>query len=186
MPIFPAILFFILITLQGCGNDNVEKKSKEEELVEAYVLKYRQVAEIERIKNGIPFSIKLAQGILESKCGRSELALKANNHFGIKCGKNWNGEKYNLLSDEWNKKKNKMISKKGCFRVYPDAETCYKSHSEVLKQKRYKALFKLDKRDYKNWALGIQKLGYATDPEYAQKLISIIDRYKLYELDNEQ
>jgi hypothetical protein len=87
----------------------------------------------------------------------------------------------------WNNKeiRNKMILKKGCFRAYPNAELCFAAHSELLKHKRYEQLFTLDKRDYKNWALGLQKLGYATDPDYAKKIIVLIERYRLNEFDNE-
>ena len=176
-------VFLFCLVLASCRTDIPDKDSDKDKLVKAYVEKYKHIAKAEMLVSGIPASIKLAQGILESKSGNSELTIKANNHFGIKCGKQWKGKKYQILSDEWDRRKNKMIARKGCFRVYPSVEACYSAHSEILKHKRYKNLFDIDRRDYKNWALGIQKLGYATDPKYAKKIISLIERFKLYELD---
>ena len=180
-----TMLLLLLFCFYGCKNEKVEVLSLKEQQIYEYIQKYRFAAKAEQTKSGIPTSIKLAQGILESKSGRSELARKANNHFGIKCGKNWKGGSYTILSDEWDRKKGRMIARKGCFRAYTTVDECYNAHSNILKHKRYKKLFELDHRDYKNWALGLQKLGYATDPDYAKKVIIIIERYRLYELDRD-
>jgi flagellum-specific peptidoglycan hydrolase FlgJ len=180
-----SILLLLLFYFYGCKNEKVEVQSLKDQQVYEYIQKYRFSAKAEQTKSGIPISIKLAQGILESKSGRSELARKAKNHFGIKCGKNWKGSSYTILSDEWNRTKNRMIARKGCFRAYTTVDECYSAHSNLLKHKRYKKLFDLDRRDYKNWALGLQKLGYATDPDYAKKIILIIEKYHLYELDRD-
>jgi len=178
-------LSFLLLIFVSCAKEPKSEMSENVKLVAEYILKFKHLAKKERLNSGVPVSIKLAQGILESKSGKSELATKANNHFGIKCGKKWKGASYKIQSDEWDKKRNKMILKKGCFRAYPNAELCFAAHSDLLKHKRYEQLFTLDKRDYKNWALGLQKLGYATDPDYAKKIIVLIERYRLYEFDNE-
>jgi len=182
----PKLLcLMLLFSFFACKNEKVETLSEKERPVMEYIRKYRLLAKTEMIKSGIPISIKLAQGILESKSGSSELARKANNHFGIKCGKNWKGKSYAILTDEWDPKKSRMISRKGCFRAYPTVDDCYNAHSNLLKHKRYKKLFELGPGDYKNWALGLQKLGYATDPDYAKKIILLIERYRLYELDKD-
>lgn len=122
---------------------------------------------------GIPASIILAQGILESGSGNSTLAKYANNHFGIKCTSDWKGKAYYKDDDNQN----------DCFRVYKDARESYRDHSNFLKRKRYSALFELDKNDYKNWAEGLKKAGYATNPKYPQLLIGLIDKYKLHQYD---
>ncbi len=121
----------------------------------------------------IPASITLAQGILESNCGNSTLATKANNHFGIKCHSDWTGEKVFMDDDAANE----------CFRSYSSAEESYQDHSEFLKNgKRYQFLFSYSVYDYKNWAYGLKKAGYATNPEYAELLIKIIEELNLYKL----
>jgi hypothetical protein len=122
---------------------------------------------------GIPASIILAQGILESGSGNSSLAKFANNHFGIKCTSDWKGKAYYKDDDNQN----------DCFRVYNDARESYKDHSNFLKRKRYSFLFELDKNDYKNWAEGLKQAGYATNPKYPQLLIGLIDKYQLYQYD---
>ena len=125
-------------------------------------------------KYDIPASITLAQGILESGNGRSQLASKSNNHFGIKCHVGWKGQKVYHDDDE----------KGECFRKYKFVETSYKDHSEFLSgRRRYANLFKLRKSDYKGWAKGLKKAGYATDKKYPKKLIKIIETYELYEFD---
>jgi len=134
-----------------------------------YINRFKSIAVAEMKRTGVPASIKLAQGILESGYGSSELAKKANNHFGMKCGSQWSGKTYNL--------------KGSCYRAYVNADICYKEHSEFLKRKHYEALFKLKKTDYKGWAKGLQKAGYATDKNYPSKLIEIIERYKLDRFD---
>lgn len=138
-----------------------------------YVKTWSTVA-LENMKNyKIPASITLAQGILESGSGNSPLAVQANNHFGIKCS-NWNGDKIYFDDD----------AKGECFRKYPSASDSYKDHSLFLTERtRYASLFELPITDYKAWAKGLKKAGYATHPQYAEKLIDLIDRLKLYEYD---
>ncbi|MFC2110466.1 glucosaminidase domain-containing protein [Bacteroidota bacterium] len=140
----------------------------------AYVSKYAPIAIHEMKKSKIPASITLAQGILESGNGVSQLALKSNNHFGVKCHKGWKGDYVKHDDDE----------KQECFRKYKEVETSYKDHSEFLKTRsRYDFLFKLKKDDYKAWAKGLKKAGYATDKRYPAKLIRLIETYKLYNYD---
>ena len=139
-----------------------------------YIKKYAPLAVLEMHKYNIPASVTLAQGILESGNGRSQLASKSNNHFGIKCHTGWKGAKVYHDDDE----------KGECFRKYKYVETSYKDHSEFLSgRRRYASLFKLRKSDYKGWAKGLKKAGYATDKKYPKKLIKIIEEYKLYEFD---
>jgi len=139
-----------------------------------YVRKYAPLAVLEMHKYDIPASITLAKGILESGNGRSQLASKSNNHFGIKCHVGWKGEKVYHDDDE----------KGECFRKYKFVETSYEDHSEFLSgRRRYANLFKLRKTDYKGWAKGLKKAGYATDKKYPNKLIKIIQEYELYEFD---
>ena len=149
-----------------------------------YILTYRDIAVKEMERTGIPASIKLAQGILESGAGKSELSVNANNHFGIKCGKDWIGQSYSLEDDDFD---TTGVLTKSCFRVYNDATESYIAHSEFLrnpaKTSRYGFLFALDPRDYKEWAHGLKKAGYATNPKYAQMLIKSIEENKLYEYD---
>jgi LysM repeat protein len=149
-----------------------------------YIEKNKDFALREMERAGIPASIKLAQGLLESNAGRSYLAKKGNNHFGIKCGSNWKGKKVYRKDDEYNSK-GKLIE--SCFRSFRSTEACYIAHSEFLrnpnKQSRYGFLFRLDPRDYKRWAKGLKKAGYATSATYAEKLISIIERYNLNKYD---
>ena len=139
-----------------------------------YIKKYASLAVLEMHKYKIPASITLAQGVLESGNGRSQLASKSNNHFGIKCHIGWKGGRVYHDDDE----------KGECFRKYKYVETSYKDHSEFLSgRRRYASLFKLRKSDYKGWAKGLKKAGYATDKKYPKKLIKIIEDYKLYEFD---
>jgi len=138
-----------------------------------YIQVYKSIAMKEMESYGIPASITLAQGILESGSGKGRLAVKANNHFGIKCH-GWTGKKIYHDDDE----------RQECFRKYKSAETSFRDHSEFLaNRKRYSKLFDFKKSDYKNWARGLRKAGYATDRKYPQKLISIIERYELYQYD---
>lgn len=142
-----------------------------------YVEKYKDIAIKEMLENGIPASITLAQGILESDAGNSALAMYANNHFGIKCHKDWPGEKY-IQDDD---------AKDECFRKYKEAEASFDDHSEFLKTRgRYAFLFELRKTDYKGWADGLKEAGYATEPAYASRLIKLIDDYKLHQYDRMQ
>ncbi|WP_405608936.1 glucosaminidase domain-containing protein [Polaribacter sp. Asnod1-A03] len=140
----------------------------------AYIRKYAPIAVKEMYDYKIPASITLAQGILESGGGTGTLASKSNNHFGIKCHTGWLGERVYHDDDE----------KGECFRKYQYVETSYKDHSEFLsKRKRYAFLFNYSTEDYKKWAKGLKKAGYATDKQYPNKLIRIIEMYKLYEFD---
>ena len=139
-----------------------------------YIRKYAPLAVLEMHEYKIPASITLAQGILESGNGRSELASKSNNHFGIKCHKGWTGERVYHDDDE----------KGECFRKYKYVQTSYKDHSKFLTgRQRYAGLFELKKTDYKGWAKGLKKAGYATDKKYPKKLIKIIQDYRLHEFD---
>lgn len=151
---------------------------------EDYIKKYKKIAIEEMERAGIPASIKLAQGILESNSGKSTLARKARNHFGMKCGSQWTGDTYYLEDDDYNER-GELI--KSCFRVYRKAKDSYVAHSEFLrdprKRYRYGDLFKLNPRDYKAWARGLKAAGYATSPTYAEKLIKLIERHKLYQYD---
>lgn len=140
---------------------------------QAYIDKYKDLAIAEMLKYDIPASITLAQGLLESGAGMSELALKSNNHFGIKCH-DWRGATTRHTDDKENE----------CFRAYDDVYESYEDHSQFLtSQPRYKSLFKLKRTDYKGWARGLKRCGYATNPAYANQLIDIIELYKLHEFD---
>lgn len=141
---------------------------------ELYVKKYAPIAIEEMRKFKIPASVTLAQGILESGNGNSNLAQRSNNHFGIKCHSGWKGERVYHDDD----------AKGECFRKYKYVASSYQDHSLFLVTRfRYASLFNLDKDDYKGWAKGLKKAGYATDPNYPNKLISYIEKYKLYEYD---
>ena len=145
-------------------------------VVSNYINTYGKIAKEEMIKYGIPASITLAQGILESGAGKGELTRKANNHFGIKCHKDWTGERV-YHDDDLNQE---------CFRKYKDSKYSFRDHSLFLAERsRYGSLFKLQKDDYKGWAKGLRKAGYATDPKYPDKLIRIIEKYDLSLFDKE-
>ena len=135
-----------------------------------YIARYGNLAVDQMKKYGIPASITLAQGLLESDAGRSTLAVKCNNHFGIKCHSDWTGRKMYHDDD----------ARQECFRCYSDADDSYRDHSLFLVNgSRYQSLFKLSVTDYKGWAKGLKAAGYATSPTYADKLIEIIERYGL-------
>ncbi len=139
-----------------------------------YIQKYRQYALENQETHGIPASITMAQGLLESDCGNSRLAVLANNHFGIKCKAEWTGPTISHDDD----------AKGECFRKYTTAEASFRDHCDFLdKSDRYAELFKLDPLDYKGWAYGLKKAGYATNPQYAEMLIKIIEENELYALD---
>lgn len=143
---------------------------------QAYINKYSSIAVSEMKRSGVPASITLAQGMLESNYGRSALTVKGNNHFGIKCHRDWKGKKMYHDDD----------AKGECFRVYPNDEASFRDHSDFLRyQSRYKSLFDLDITDYKGWAKGLKAAGYATDPAYAQKLIKVIEENHLYRFDRD-
>ncbi len=140
---------------------------------QTYIDTYKDMAVEQMKKYNIPASITLAQGLLESAAGQSRLATKAHNHFGIKVSGNWRGP-YILADDD---KKNEK------FRKYKKASDSYEDHSVFLQQPRYSRLFTLSMTDYKGWAKGLQRCGYATNPHYAQSLITIIERYDLTRYD---
>ena len=190
-----SIIFLLSLVFLSCGSNklsyqkkkvrNIENKSSKsierffksmssKERTHWYVNTYRKIAINEMRKYSIPASITMAQGILESNSGMGSLAMKSNNHFGIKCQKSWRGKK--VYHDD---------DKKGeCFRKYKNPEKSYRDHSLFLVNRdRYEDLFKIKGGNYVKWAIGLKSAGYATDPSYAQKLISLIDRYELWKLD---
>lgn len=141
-----------------------------------YIKAYKSTAIKEMKAYKIPASITLAQGVLESGSGNSDLASKANNHFGIKCHRDWDGRKVYHDDDEKNE----------CFRAYDDPKESFRDHSLFLKNRsRYAFLFEKDITDYKGWAKGLKKAGYATNPKYPQLLIKIIEEHKLYQYDSD-
>ncbi|WP_289042326.1 glucosaminidase domain-containing protein [uncultured Zobellia sp.] len=143
---------------------------------EEYVETFSEIAQMEMKAFGIPASITLAQGLLESGLGKGALALKTNNHFGIKCHTGWEGD-YDFHDDD---------EKGECFRKYNHPMYSYRDHSIFLKgRSRYAFLFDYSNDDYKRWAKGLRQAGYATDKHYPQKLISLIERYELYKYDTE-
>ncbi len=142
-----------------------------------YIAEHQSLAIAEEGRTGIPATIKLAQALVESSGGRSVLATRANNHFGIKCKSYWTGKRYFYTDDDRDSDGNLVPS---CFRMYESVESSYMDHSEFLTQsERYAQLFEIDKSDYKSWAEGLLKCGYATDPGYARKLVRVIERYGL-------
>jgi LysM repeat protein len=163
---FLLIGFFMTNLVMAQSSDKMTRSQ--------YFEVYKDMAVHEMNRSGVPASITLAQGALESGDGNSTLARKANNHFGIKCHNDWNGKKVYQDDD----------AKNECFRKYPSVEDSYRDHSEYLKAKsRYAFLFDLDITDYKGWARGLKKAGYATSSTYAQKLIEIIEAYDLDKYD---
>ena len=137
---------------------------------QSYIEKYASTAVREMYRSGVPASITLAQGLLESRYGLSELASKGNNHFGIKCHSDWKGKTMKVDDDR----------KGECFRVYSSADESFRDHSDFLRYSdRYKFLFEYEVTDYESWAYGLKKAGYATDPAYATKLIKLIEDYDL-------
>jgi LysM repeat protein len=160
------IIIGLLILLNLVSNAQLRRKD--------YIKKYYKIAVREMYETGIPASITLAQGMLESNNGNSMLAVKANNHFGIKCHSSWKGKKVYKDDDK----------KHECFRKYKNAEESYIDHSKFLvNQKRYQFLFSLKPGDYKAWAKGLKKAGYATNPKYPALLIKLIEDNKLYKYD---
>jgi flagellum-specific peptidoglycan hydrolase FlgJ len=146
------------------------------DLINGYVFHYKDIAMNNMRNFGIPASIILAQGILESGSGIGDLAVSANNHFGIKCHKDWTGESVRHNDD----------SDQECFRKYNDPAESFQDHALFLNSRpRYASLFQLPKGDYKAWAQGLRTAGYATDPKYPEKLINYIERYNLYQYDNQ-
>ncbi|MBR2859387.1 MAG: glucosaminidase domain-containing protein [Alistipes sp.] len=143
---------------------------------EEYVEKYKAIAIAHMERYGIPASITMAQGILESDSGNSRLSTSSNNHFGIKCKKSWTGDRVYHDDD----------AKGECFRAYPSVEASYQDHADFLDQSpRYDSLFAYPSDDYRSWARGLKAAGYATAPDYAERLVKIIESMKLYLLDKE-
>jgi LysM repeat protein len=164
------ILVLLLIQAAFLGAQPAERKNSPED----YIAKYREEAISQMQIYGIPASITLAQGMLESGNGNSALSVYANNHFGIKCHKEWSGQTY-IMDDD---------AKNECFRKYEHVLDSYNDHSLFLKTRdRYAFLFNLTRSDYKGWARGLKEAGYATHPLYAEMLIDLIEKYKLSELD---
>ena len=165
------LLSAVLVLL--CGITLLQAQSKNQKYV-SYIEQYKDIAVSEMYRSGIPASITLAQGLLESGAGMSQLAVKSNNHFGIKCHNGWQGGKVYHDDD----------AKGECFRKYDNPEESYRDHSDFLRYRdRYKFLFEYEITDYKSWANGLKKAGYATDPAYPGKLISIIEQYGLSQYD---
>ena len=164
----PAVLL-LLAALPGY--------SQQQQTREEYIEKYKDAAIQSMKTHGIPASITLAQGCLESADGNSDLAVRANNHFGIKCHNDWKGPTYYKKGDDRGR---------SCYRKYRNPSESFKDHSDFLRYgQRYAFLFDLQITDYKGWSHGLKKAGYATDPQYAQKLIKIIEDYRLYRFDQE-
>lgn len=162
---------FLFIVLAGLVFLN---EAAAEDARTAYIRKYAPVAVKEMKRTGVPASITLAQGLLESNAGRSMLAVEGNNHFGVKCHKDWTGKTIHKDAEIQNE----------CFRAYSNAEASFRDHSDFLRNgRRYDFLFELKKGDYKGWANGLKKAGYATDPAYPQKLIKLIEEYDLARFD---
>ena len=152
--------------------------------IQDYIERYKDIAIEEMHRSGIPASIKLAQAILESDAGNSDLAQNSNNHFGMKCGPVWSGGTF-FKKDDDRDRRGRLI--KSCFRMYDTPEESFVAHTEFLtnpaKAYRYGPLFDIDQTDYKSWAWGLKKSGYATNPRYANLLISLIQQYHLYSYD---
>ncbi len=148
----------------------ISATAQQSELVKNYITQYKDLAIAEMQRTGVPASIKLAQGIIETMAGTSELVSRSNNHFGIKCKSNWTGETVKHDDD----------LRGECFRKYPSPDDSYRDHSDFLKNNpRYGFLFNLDPTDYSGWAWGLKKAGYATNPRYAMALIKAIEDYGL-------
>ncbi len=172
---FFYFLFFFSITFLFLYSKGEKKEEIEIQNVIKYVKKYALFAVEEMEKFGIPASIKLGQGILESSVGNSSLAKATNNHFGIKCGNTWRGDVYYHDDD----------LPKECFRKYNSVRESFNDHSKFLKKPRYSELFFLKKKDYQSWAIGLKKAGYATSLNYDNRLIHQIEKYFLWKLDQE-
>lgn len=172
-----AVLGLLALLLASCGTSRTTQvtlpKVQGNNAYNRYIEQYAGIALQNQRNFGIPASITLAQGLLESGAGQSRLATGANNHFGIKCHRAWRGSRTFHNDDRPNE----------CFRAYDRVEDSFKDHGQFLQQPRYRSLQKLEPTDYKGWARGLQKAGYATDRGYANKLIKIIEDYQLYLID---
>ena len=164
--------FLSLIVIVFCCT--IARAQRTNQAYWTYIDKYKNMAIEQMQKYRIPASITLAQGLLESAAGRSTLATEANNHFGIKCGSSWTGP-YVLRNDDAPNEK---------FRKYKSARESYEDHSKFLQGRRYQGLFQLKITDYKGWAYGLKKAGYATNPVYAESLIRVIEMYNLAQFDD--
>ncbi|MGN0214315.1 MAG: glucosaminidase domain-containing protein [Muribaculaceae bacterium] len=167
-----TIVCTIFYVFWGCVL-TIAQQTKQSAKYINYIEKYHSIAQEQQKRHGIPASITLAQGLLESQCGESRLAKEGNNHFGIKCT-GWNGDTIRHDDDELQE----------CFRRYKSAEESYNDHSLFLKRKRYSPLFSLSATDYAAWARTLKACGYATDPAYPDKLIRIIETYELFRYDS--
>ena len=168
---FNRLILILIIAVATVFSASAQYKSSQ---YERYIKQYAPLAVKHQQKYKIPASITLAQGLLESGAGQSDLAKRSNNHFGIKCHSDWKGGKV-YHDDDY---------KGECFRKYSSPDQSYEDHSLILTQRpRYATLFTLNIRDYKGWAKGLQKCGYATDRSYANRLIKIIEDYELYVYD---
>ena len=166
------IVFAIVISVMA-GVGSADAQTRWNQTFQNYIDEFKDVAIEQMLRHHIPASITLAQGLLESGAGRSELAVKGNNHFGIKCH-GWEGRKTYHDDDLEGE----------CFRAYDNALQSYEDHSKFLRSgRRYRSLFSLEITDYKGWAHGLKAAGYATNPAYAHRLIDIIETYKLYQYD---
>ena len=177
---FFLVLTFPALPAAGTITWSAEENSEQE----IYIDRFKRIAMEEMERTGVPASIKLAQGILESNSGKSYLAKTAKNHFGIKCGSNWKGDAVYREDDDYD---DRGRLTKSCFRRYHNADASYVAHSEFLrdpnKSFRYGFLFRLDPTDYKAWAKGLRKAGYATNPRYPELLITLIERHGLHQFD---
>lgn len=179
MKVCRLLVLATVLLLLGCASQKSTRPASDGRYVtgddyDRYVQEYYKVAVDQMEKYGIPASITLAQGLLESGAGKSELARKSNNHFGIKADKNWNGASVSSMDN------GRMCR----FRKYRSPDESYEDHSEFLAgRERYAFLFRLKRTDYKGWAKGLRQAGYAEDRQYPQKLISLIERYGLHRYD---
>lgn len=165
-----TLIIFLSVCTLALSSSLADSRKSPQSL---YIERYADLAVEEMYRSGVPASITLAQGLLESRYGQSELAVKANNHFGIKCH-NWNGNRMYYDDDR----------KGECFRKYDSPEESFRDHSDFLRfRDRYRFLFDLEHTDYEGWAHGLKKAGYATDSKYPQKLIRLIEEYELYKYD---
>lgn len=172
MRVVRTILLFAIIAIAYA----LPAMGQERQTREEYVERYKAIAIAHMERYGIPASITMAQGILESDSGNSRLSTSSNNHFGIKCKKSWRGDR--VFHDD--------DAKGECFRAYPSVEASYQDHADFLDQSpRYDSLFAYPSDDYRSWARGLKACGYATAPDYAERLVKIIESMKLYLLDKE-
>ncbi len=174
--------FIVLSSFTLIDREKLSDETKDADTISKYnyIDQYKDIAIAEMYRTGIPASITLAQGLLESQAGKSDLAIYANNHFGIKCKNYWQGATYYHKDDDYHK--GKLIE--SCFRQYDSVLESYVDHSNFLKQTdHYSKLFTYSKEDFASWAWGLKEAGYATDQSYPIKLIRLIQKFKLYEYD---